>query len=70
VNPPARDQPTHQSESERDDIRRSVQQWIRDIELGRFEEYDADGLRGLASQLVGRSAKKAGTAHQSGMTPT
>jgi Arc/MetJ-type ribon-helix-helix transcriptional regulator len=34
-------------QSEHDDIRRSVQRGIRDIEAGRFEEYDADGLRGL-----------------------
>jgi hypothetical protein len=38
----------HLSESEREDIGRSVQRGIDDIEAGRFEEYDADGLRGLA----------------------
>jgi len=48
----------HLSESEREDISHSVQRGIEDIEAGRFEEYDADGLRGLARQLVARSARK------------
>lgn len=45
-------------ESQREDIRRSVRRGIRDIEAGRFEEYDADGLRGLAKELVVSSTKK------------
>ena len=44
--------------SQRDDLRRSVQRGIRDIEAGRFEEYDAAGLRGLGKELVARSVKK------------
>jgi putative addiction module CopG family antidote len=48
----------HLPQSERDDIRRSVQRGIKDIEAGRFEEYDADGLRGLGKKLVTRSVKK------------
>jgi putative addiction module CopG family antidote len=48
----------HLPQSERDDIRRSVQRGIKDIEAGRFEEYDADGLRGLGKELVARSVRK------------
>jgi len=48
----------HLPESERADITRSVQRGIRDIESGLFEEYDAGGLRGLARELVTRSARK------------
>jgi putative addiction module CopG family antidote len=48
----------HLSESEREDISRSVQRGIEDIEAGRFEEHDADSLPGLARQLVARSARK------------
>jgi len=43
---------------ERESIRRGVQQGIRDIEEGRYEEYDADGLRSLAKELVSASVKK------------
>jgi putative addiction module CopG family antidote len=46
------------TESERENILRSVQRGINDIEAGRFEEYDAEGLRSLAKELVARSAKK------------
>ena len=45
-------------ESERDDIRRSLQRGIKALESGQFEEYDADGLRGLGKELVARSARK------------
>src|ERR1700722_2289115 len=45
-------------QSEHDDIRRSVRRGIKDIEAGRCEEYDADGLRGLGRELVARSVKK------------
>ena len=48
----------HLSVSEREDIRRSVQRGIGDIEAGRFEEYDAHGLQGLARELVARSVRK------------
>jgi antitoxin ParD1/3/4 len=46
------------SQSEREDIRLSVQRGIRDIEAGRFEEHHADGLRGLGKELVARSVGK------------
>jgi len=38
--------------AEREDIQRSVKRGIKDIEAVRFEEYDADGLRVLAKELV------------------
>ncbi len=43
---------------EREDIRRSVKRGIQDIEAGRFEEFDARGLRGLTKELVAGSVKK------------
>jgi putative addiction module CopG family antidote len=49
---------TQLSDSEREAIRRGIRQGIGDIEAGRFEEYDAEGLRGLAKELVARSARK------------
>jgi hypothetical protein len=48
----------HLPQTERDDVRRSVQRGIKDIEAGRFEEYDADGLRGLGKTLVAQSVRK------------
>jgi putative addiction module CopG family antidote len=48
----------HLPRAERDDVRRSVQRGIRDIEAGRFEERDANGLRGLGKKLVADSLKK------------
>jgi hypothetical protein len=39
-------------------IRRSVQRGIKDIEAGRSEEFDADGLRGLGKESVARSVRK------------
>lgn len=45
---------------EREGIRRGVRQGIKDIEEGRYEEYDDDGLRGLAKKLVAASAEKLG----------
>jgi putative addiction module CopG family antidote len=44
--------------AEREDIGRSVRRGIKDIEAGRFREYDADGLRVLARELVAGSARK------------
>jgi len=44
---------------EREGIRRGVQQGIKDIEAGRYEEYDADGLRALGRKLVSASGRKA-----------
>lgn len=46
------------TKGERESIRRGVQQGIRDIEEGRYEEFDADGLRSLAKELVAASARK------------
>lgn len=42
----------------REDVQRSVKRGISDVEAGRFEDYDADGLRGLTRKLVAGSAKK------------
>jgi hypothetical protein len=55
---------THLPVPQRDGIARSVQRGIEDIEAGRCEEYDADGLRGLAKELVASSAKGAMRAAQ------
>ena len=49
---------------ERDRIRRGVQQGFQDIEDGGYEEYDADGLRSLASKLVATSVKKLSRRHR------
>lgn len=48
----------HLPAEERESIGRSVKRGIRDIETGRFEEYDADGLRSLAQEFVTNSVKK------------
>jgi antitoxin ParD1/3/4 len=45
------------TQSEHEGIRRGVEEGIRDIEEGRYEEFDADGLRGLAKELGAASAK-------------
>jgi hypothetical protein len=42
----------------RESIRRGIKQGIKDMEAGRYEEYDADGLRNLAKTLVATSVKK------------
>lgn len=44
--------------TEREDIQRSVKRGIKDIEAGQFEDYDAEGLRGLTKKLVAGSVKK------------
>ena len=41
-----------------ENIRRGIKQGIKDVEEGRYEEYDADGLRSLAKKLVATSVKK------------
>jgi putative addiction module CopG family antidote len=46
------------TKGERESIRRGVRQGTKDIEEGRYEEYNADGLRNLAKDLVAASAKK------------
>jgi putative addiction module CopG family antidote len=42
----------------REGVRRGVQQGMKDIEDGHYQEYDADGLRNLAKDLVAASARK------------
>ncbi len=42
----------------RESIRRGVSQGIKDIEEGRYEEYEEPGLRNLAKKLVANSARK------------
>jgi len=44
--------------AERKDIRRSVKRGIEDIAAGRFEDYDAEGLRGLRKEIVAGSVRK------------
>ena len=56
----------HLPQSEREDIHHSVQPGIKDIETGHFEEFDAEGLRGLAKTLVARSARKRATPTKAG----
>src|SRR5579863_4980305 len=46
------------TKAEQQSVRRGVSQGIKDIEAGRYEDYDAEGLRGLAKELVGNSAKR------------
>jgi putative addiction module CopG family antidote len=46
------------TKAERESIRRGVRQGINDVEEGRYEEYNADGLRKVAKDLVAVSAKK------------
>ena len=53
-------------EGERESIRRGVQQGTRDIEEGRYDEYDADGLRGLARTLVATSTRKLASRSKTG----
>ena len=43
---------------QRERIKRRVGQGIADIEAGRYEEFDASGLRGVATDLVAASVKK------------
>lgn len=49
---------SHLTESQRDEIRRGIEEGIKDIENGRYEDYGARGLRNLAKDLVETSAKK------------
>jgi len=53
-------------ESERESIRRGVQQGIRDVGERRYDEYDADGLRRLARKLVATSTRKLGGRSKAG----
>ena len=45
-------------EREQEDIRRSVQRGIEDIEAGRFRDFDDAGLQGLAKELAAGAKKK------------
>ena len=47
-------------EAERAGIRHGVRRGIKDIDEGQYEEYTADGLKGLAKKLVTASGKKMG----------
>ena len=51
---------------ERESIQRGVRQGIKDIEEGRYDEYDADGLKSLARSLVATSARKVGGRSKAG----
>jgi len=53
-------------ESSREAIRLGVQLGIADIESGRFEEFDAEGLRGLGKQLVAGTIKKRAARRKAG----
>jgi len=44
--------------SESDNIGRSVQRGVEDIEAERLAEYDAKGLLGLTKKLVAKLARK------------
>jgi antitoxin ParD1/3/4 len=57
------------TKAERERIRRGVQKGIQDIEEGRYEEYDAQGLRNLASRLVATSARKLPRRHKAKRRP-
>lgn len=46
------------TKAEHDAVRRGIRRGMRDIEAGRYEEYDADGLRTLPKKLVAASARK------------
>ena len=44
--------------SQHDSIGRGVREGLRAILQGRYQDYDADGLRGLAKELIAASALK------------
>lgn len=46
------------TKAERDGIRRGVRRGTQDIAMGRYEDYDADGLRALPKKLAAASARK------------
>jgi antitoxin ParD1/3/4 len=46
------------SKAGRESIRRGIKQGIKDVEEGRYEEFDNDGLRNLAKKFVATSVKK------------
>ena len=46
---------------ERDSVRHSVQQGIKDLEEGRYEEFDEDGLKQHFAGIVQRGTKRLAT---------
>ncbi|HEV2990319.1 MAG TPA: hypothetical protein VG759_17900 [Candidatus Angelobacter sp.] len=46
------------TKADREGIRQGIEQGIKDIQDGRYEEYDHNGLRNLATKLVAASAKR------------
>ena len=46
------------TQAERNRIHAGVEQGMRDIDAGRYEDHDADGLRNLAKELVATAIKK------------
>jgi len=46
------------TKADREKIRRGVAGGIKDLKEGRYQEYDEDGLRNLAHELIASSAKK------------
>lgn len=46
------------SQGQREGIRHAVRQGIEDIEQGRYKDYDGEGLRDLAKELVSASRRK------------
>jgi putative addiction module CopG family antidote len=46
------------SPTQREGIRSAVARGIEDMEKGRFKDYDEDGLRALAKELVDASRRK------------
>ena len=54
------------TKAEQEGIRRGVSRGIKDIEEGRYEDYDAEGLRGLAKELVAGSAKRLASRSKTG----
>ena len=46
------------TKTDREKIRRGMAQGINDFKEGRYQEYDEDGLRNLAHELIASSAKK------------
>lgn len=49
---------TRLTKSQRNSIRKGVGEGIKDVEQGRYDDYDAAGLRGLAKELVEASERK------------
>jgi hypothetical protein len=53
-----RDSDSKLSQAERADIHKSVQEGIRDIELGDFEEFDEEGLRDYFKGVIEKGRKR------------